>query len=156
MVDKVLFSSRSDEWVTPQKLFDRLNKEFGIGLDVCATEENTKYKKYYTKNSDGLGQNWLQDLETPIGFVWGSIWCNPPYSQINKWVEKAYCEFKKFGGSFYKIILLLPARTDTKWFHKYIYKNPNCEIRFIKGRLKFSNSKNSAPFPSMIVIFRSK
>jgi phage N-6-adenine-methyltransferase len=137
MINKVLFSSNSDEWETPQDLFNELNQEFRFDLDVAATRENKKCKNYFSKDLDGLKQSWQGSY----------VFCNPPYSQISKWVKKASGE----ANSNTKVVMLLPARTDTKWFHKYIYNKT--EIRFIKGRLKFSNSKNSAPFPSMIVIF---
>jgi site-specific DNA-methyltransferase (adenine-specific) len=135
-----MFSSKSPEWETPQDLFDELNKEFNFTLDVCATKENTKVKdNYYTKGTDGLTSVWQGNV----------CWMNPPYGrEIGKWVNKAYFE-NRFCGV--QTVCLLPARTDTKWFHDYIYNK--AEIRFIKGRLKFGNSKNSAPFPSMIVIF---
>ena len=78
-----------------------------------------------------------------------TVWCNPPYGrEIGKWVEKAYNE--SLAGV--TVVMLLPARTDTKWFHDYIYGK--AEIRFVRGRLKFGDSKNSAPFPSMVIIFR--
>lgn len=135
---KVHFSSATGEWETPQDLFDKLNAEFHFTLDVCATKENAKCKRFYTKEDDGLFQDWnASDI----------IWCNPPYGrEIGKWVEKlATCK------SFIRVALL-PARTDTRWFHDFIYGK--AEIRFIKGRLKFGDGKNSAPFPSMIVIWR--
>lgn len=136
-----MFSSATDEWATPQDLFDELNKEFHFELDVCANERNHKCDKYYTKEQDGLLMSWPAN---------GAIWCNPPYGrEIGKWVSRAWR-----ASADTTVVMLLPARTDTKWFHDYIYKMPNVEIRFIKGRLKFGNSKNSAPFPSMIVVFR--
>lgn len=139
----VHFSSKTVEWETPQELFDQLNKEFNFQFDVCASKENAKCERYYTKEENGLTKNW--------SFYGGTKWMNPPYGrEIGEWVRKAYM-WKKHGV---KTVALLPARTDTKWFHNYIYKKDNVEIRFIKGRLKFGNSKNSAPFPSMIVIFR--
>lgn len=134
----VLFSSKSDEWSTPQWLFDELNAEFHFTLDACATEENHKCDKYYTKKQDGLKQNWG-----------GVVFCNPPYSKIGKWVEKAYYEGCKDNTV---VVLLIPSRTDTKYFHNYILHRS--EIRFIKGRITFGESVNHAPFPSMIVIFR--
>lgn len=135
---KTLFSSASDEWSTPQALFDELHKEFFFTVDVAASAENAKVKKFYTKEDNGLYKDWDQEI----------VWCNPPYSGIYEWVKKAHnCGSRR-------VVMLIPARTDTKWFHEFIYKNPNVEIRFIKGRLKFGDSKNSAPFPSMIVIFR--
>lgn len=143
MVNKGLFSSNTDLWATPQYFFDELNKEFNFDVDVCATKENAKCKKYFTKDDDGLLQDWTQ---------FRSIWINPPYGrEIGKWVEKA---FNTFNECHNVIVMLLPARTDTKWFHNFIYKKS--EIRFIKGRLKFGDSKNSAPFPSMVVIFKEK
>lgn len=139
-MNDVLFSSKSVVWETPQDLFDKLNAEFHFDLDVCALPENAKCEKYYTPEDDGLSQPWN-----------GICWCNPPYGRtIGKWVQKAYETFAG-GGT---VVMLLPARTDTKWFHEYIYNK--AEIRFIKGRLKFGNSKNAAPFPSMIVVFDGK
>lgn len=133
-MNDVLFSSKSVVWETPQDLFDKLNAEFHFDLDVCALPENAKCKRFFTPEMDGLKQEWT-----------GVCWCNPPYGrQIGKWVEKG-------AKSFATVVMLLPARTDTKWFHEYIYNK--AEIRFIKGRLKFGNSKNAAPFPSMIVVF---
>lgn len=125
-------------WATPQDFFDNLNAEFDFQLDVCATAENAKCGKYYTKEQDGLSMPWT-----------GVCWCNPPYGrEIGKWVAKAYSA--SAGGA--TVVMLIPARTDTKWFHDYIYEK--AEIRFVKGRLKFGGSQNSAPFPSMVVIFR--
>jgi len=135
-----MFTSITDDWETPQYLFDELNAEFHFNLDACATEKNAKCKGYYTKEQDGLSQKW--DDRT---------WCNPPYGkQIGMWVKKAAEESIK--GKL--IVMLIPARTDTKWFHDYIYNKCGVEVRFLKGRLKFGASKNSAPFPSMVVIFR--
>ena len=139
-MNDVLFSSKSVVWETPQDLFDKLNAEFHFDLDVCDLPENAKCEKYYTPEDDGLSQPWN-----------GICWCNPPYGRtIGKWVQKAYETFAG-GGT---VVMLLPARTDTKWFHEYIYNK--AEIRFIKGRLKFGNSKNATPFPSMIVVFDGK
>ena len=130
-----LFSSATDMWETPQDFFDELNKEFRFACDVCAIEENAKCAKYYTPEQDGLKQTWG-----------GVCWMNPPYGrEIGKWVKKA-------SESNATVVCLLPARTDTRWFHDYIYGK--AEIRFVCGRLKFGNSKNSAPFPSMVVVFR--
>ena len=136
-----MFSSKTDLWETPQDFFDRLNDEFHFNVDVCATPDNAKCGTYFTKENDGLSQSW--------GGGGYTCWCNPPYGrEIGKWVQKAYLSSR--DGS--TVVMLLPARTDTKWFHEYIYNQ--AEIRFIKGRLKFGNSKNSAPFPSMVVVFR--
>jgi phage N-6-adenine-methyltransferase len=134
-MNEVMFSSKTDLWSTPQDFFDKLNREFGFEVDVCALPSNAKCKKFYSPADDGLSQEWK-----------GVCWCNPPYGrEIGKWVKKAY-------ESNAITVMLLPSRTDTKWFHDYIYGK--AEIRFIKGRLKFGDSKNAAPFPSMIVVFR--
>lgn len=134
---KQLFSHNSDEWSTPQDLFDELNKEFNFTSDVAATDENSKC---FFHLEDALNTDWV-----------GTCFCNPPYSQWQKFVKQAYESNKKHNST---IVMLLPSRTDTKAFHEYIYNKPNVEIRFIRGRLKFGNSTNSAPFPSMIVIFK--
>ena len=139
----VMFSSATDNWSTPQDFFDKLNDEFHFTLDVCADEKNHKCEHYYTKEIDGLSRPWI-----------GTVWCNPPYGRkIGEWVRRAYIS-SQIGSA--TVVMLLPARTDTRWFHDYIYNKSNTEIRFIKGRLKFGGCKNSAPFPSMVVIFRSK
>ena len=135
MNNDVLFSSSTDLWETPQSFFDVLNDEFHFDIDVCALPENAKCSKFYSPEDNGLSKNWG-----------GTCWCNPPYGRkIGEWVKKA-------SKSNATVVMLLPARTDTKWFHEYIYGK--AEIRFIKGRIKFGNSKNSAPFPSMVVVFR--
>lgn len=138
---KVHFSSATDEWSTPTDLFTELSTKYGpFQLDVCADPSNAKCQSYFSKEQDGLKQSW----EVLPGFA---CWMNPPYGrEICKWVRKAYDESQK--GSL--VVCLLPARTDTKWFHDYCTKG---QITFIKGRLKFGNAKNSAPFPSMIVVF---
>lgn len=135
----LMFSSKTDQWETPQDLFDELDAEFGFNLDACALPENAKCDVYYTPEQNGLFQRW-----------YGTVWCNPPYGrEIGNWVSKAV-EAAKGGGA--TVVMLLPARTDTKWFHEYIYGK--AEIRFIKGRLKFGGCKNAAPFPSMVVVFK--
>ena len=136
----VMFSSKTDLWSTPQDFFDELNKEFNFNLDPCSTHENAKCEKHFTLEEDGLLQDWQ-------GY---NVFCNPPYGKaIKEWVKKCNAESKKENT---KVVMLIPARTDTSYFHDYIYGIAK-EIRFIRGRLKFGNSKNSAPFPSMIVIF---
>ena len=140
MNSKALFSSRTDEWSTPQNIFEELNKEFYFNLDPCATKDNAKCRKFFTKAQDGLKQNWQ-------GY---NVFCNPPYGRkIKEWVIKAYTESLKPNTT---VVMLIPARTDTSYFHDYIYGK--AEIRFIRGRLKFGNAKNSAPFPSMIVVYK--
>jgi phage N-6-adenine-methyltransferase len=144
VVAKALFSSTADEWETPQDFFDRLDAEFGFVLDVCATAKNAKCHFFYTPNADGLSRDWHYD----IGHR-GAVWMNPPYGrEIGKWVRKAYEESRR-GAT---VVCLLPSRTDTKWWHTYV--EGKAEVRFIKGRLKFGGSKNSAPFPSVAVIYR--
>ncbi|TDI81162.1 MAG: adenine methyltransferase [Caldithrix sp.] len=132
----VHFSSRRNSWETPQALFDKLNEEFYFELDVCATLENAKCKKYYSPAEDGLKQEWK-----------GVCWMNPPYGrEIGKWLKKAY-ESALAGTT---VVCLVPARTDTAWWFDYCVRG---EIRFIKGRLKFGGSMNAAPFPSAIIVF---
>lgn len=139
MNTELMFSSKTDMWSTPQKFYDKLNKEFNFDLDPCATIENAKCDLYFTEEENGLTQDWE-------GFT---VFCNPPYGRVLKeWVQKSYEESLKPNT---KVVMLIPARTDTIYFHKYIYNIAN--IRFLKGRLKFGENKNSAPFPSMIVVF---
>lgn len=162
-----MFSSRTDMWATDQKFFEKINNQYHFTHDVCATDNNAKCNIYFTEEQNGLIQEW------------GDIsWCNPPYGiTINKWIEKAYKESEK--GKI--IVMLLPARTCTKWFHKWIYRIPGVKIDFIKGRLTFGDDaywegvwetefingkenklfgkigrKNTAPFPSMLVEFNIK
>lgn len=138
MNTKVHFSSKTNEWATPQDFFNKINQEFNFTLDVASTDENAKCKKYFTEQDDGLQQSWDNEI----------VWCNPPYGRsLKSWVKKAS---ETIGGV---VVMLIPARTDTSYFHDYICEK--AEIRFIRGRLKFGDSKNSAPFPSMLVIFRS-
>ena len=137
MNTELMFSSKTDLWETPKDLFDKLNNEFHFTLDVCATPENAKCDSFYTKEQDGLSQPWK-----------GVVWCNPPYGkQKGTWDRRGF--FASLSGN--TVVMQLPARTDTRWFHEYIYGK--AEIRFIRGKLKFGGSKNSAPFPSMVVVF---
>lgn len=142
MINKSLFSSNTNEWATPIKFFEELNKEFNFTLDPCATLENHKCKKFYTIQENGLIQDWKDEV----------VFCNPPYGrELPLWVKKCYEEHKKNNIT---VVMLIPARTDTRYFHDYIYNQS--EIRFIKGRLKFNDCKQSAPFPSMVVIYKNK
>lgn len=137
-----LFSSASGEWETPAVLFRQLDQEFRFTLDACAHPGNYKVANFYgpADEWDGLAQPWT-----------GVVWCNPPYGRsIVKWVEKGYLAAKA-GAT---VVMLLPSRTDTRWWHDYVMKAS--EIRFIRGRLKFGNAMNGAPFPSAIVVFRSE
>ena len=136
---EVHYSSKSNEWATPKDLFEKLNKEFNFTLDPCATKENAKCDKYYTIEDDGLIQDWSNDI----------VFMNPPYGrEIKYWVQKAYEESLKGA----KVVCLIPSRTDTTYWHDYIFGKAS-DIRFLKGRLKFGESKNSAPFPSAIIVF---
>jgi len=126
-----------NDWETPQDFFDKLNEEFCFDLDVCATDQNAKCNQYYTVEDDGLKQQWL-----------GTCWMNPPYGrEIKKWMEKAHKESLR-GAT---VVCLVPSRTDTAWWHDHAVHG---DIRFLRGRLKFGGHKNSAPFPSAVVIFR--
>lgn len=140
MNTSVLFSSATDQWATPQAFFDQLNAEFHFTLDPCADQFNHKCNQYFTREQDGLKQSWKGN----------TVFCNPPYGkEICKWVQKS---FEEAMDPETTVVMLIPARTDTKWFHEYIYQKQ--EIRFVRGRIKFGDSKNSAPFPSMVVVFR--
>lgn len=132
-------SSNTNEWATPIKTFQELDAEFHFNLDPCATHENHKCDKYYTIEEDGLQQDWGGQR----------VFCNPPYGRvIGDWVRKCYEESQK---SDTVVVMLIPARTDTAYFHDYIYHKAK-EIRFVRGRLHF-NEAGPAPFPSMIVVF---
>ena len=131
-----LMSSQSIEWETPDEFFKNLDSVYKFTLDVCSTHENAKCKVHYTKEDDGLAQEWS-----------GVCWMNPPYGrEIKAWMRKAYEE--SFKGV--KVVCLVPARTDTAWWHDYAAKGRVC---FIRGRLRFKGAASSAPFPSAIVIF---
>ena len=137
---KVLYSSKEEKWATPQDFFDKLNDEFHFTLDAAASPDNAKCDNYFTEEQDGLAQSWEGH----------TVWCNPPYCRkTGLWVKKAYEEHQRTGCT---VVMLLPSRTDVRWFHDYILGK--AEIRFIKGRLKFGGSKNSAPFASIVVIYR--
>ena len=138
---ELMFSSKSDEWGTPQDLFDELNKVYEFTLDPCATVENAKCEKYYTVEDDGLSKDWGGN----------TVFVNPPYTRgsIGKWIKKAYEESKKPNTI---VVCLIPSRTDTKYWHEYCMNAAH--IHFIKGRLKFEGeADNSAPFPSALVVF---
>lgn len=140
MINQGLFSSNTNEWATPRKFFDELNAEFHFTLDPCCTHENAKCEKHFTLEDDGLNQNWG-------GY---KVFCNPPYGrEIAAWVRKCYEESRKPDTL---VVMLIPARTDTAYFHQWIYHKAK-EIRFIRGRLHFNDSKHGAPFPSMVVVF---
>jgi phage N-6-adenine-methyltransferase len=133
-----MFSSSSDEWETPRGFFDAVNAVYRFGLDVCATHANAKCERHFTKEEDGLSQSWR-----------GMCWMNPPYGRaIASWVKKAY-ESSLEPGTV--VVCLLPARTDTAWWHDYVIAHAE-SVHFIRGRLRFSG-RGSAPFPSALVVF---
>jgi site-specific DNA-methyltransferase (adenine-specific) len=140
MITSGWYTSDSQEWATPQKVFDELDAEFHFTLDPCCTHENAKCEKHYTIEDDGLTKSWGGEV----------VFCNPPYKDLKKWAKKCYEEFLQ-GAT---VVMLVPARTDTMWFHDWIYHK--AELRFIKGRLKYNDGKQGAPFPSMIVVYNER
>lgn len=135
----VHFSSKTNEWATPQDFFDRLDAEFNFDLDPCSDGTNAKCERYFTEEDNGLAQSW----------VGSTVFMNPPYGRaIKDWIRKAYEEAQ--DGVI--VVALIPSRTDTKYWHDHVMKA--AEIRLVKGRLKFGDGKNSAPFPSAVVVFR--
>lgn len=136
-INKGMFTSTTDMWETPQEFFDKWNAIYNFDLDVCAIPENAKCEQYFTPEQDALQQEWK-----------GACWMNPPYGrEIGRWVKKAYESATKNGAT---VVCLLPARTDTAWWHDYCMRG---YITFIRGRLKFGGNRNSAPFPSAVVVF---
>jgi site-specific DNA-methyltransferase (adenine-specific) len=137
----VHFRSQSDEWATPQELFDKLAARFGgFTLDCCATADNAKCAAYFTRADDGLAQTWT-----------GRVWCNPPYGRaIGLWLRKALESVQ--SGSAELVVCLVPARTDTAWWHDIAAKG---EVEFLPGRVRFGGASSGAPFPSAVVVFRN-
>lgn len=139
MLGSGLLTSKRQDWETPQALFDALDAEFGFTCDVCATAGNAKLPTFFSPEDDGLTQEWA-----------GTCWMNPPYGRtISLWMEKAWREWRR-GVT---VVCLVPARTDTAWWHDYAMKAT--EIRYIRGRLRFVGGRSNAPFPSAVVIFRA-
>ena len=149
-VNAGLFTSTTDEWPTPQDLYDTLHAEFGFDLDPCADHSNAKCPRYFTRDDDGLTQNWA-----------GTVFMNPPYGrEMKRWIKKAHDESLR-GAT---VVCLIPARTDTTYWHDHVMKAS--EVRFIRRRLHFANARHdarkadgsatahNAPFPSVIVVFR--
>ena len=150
MTDAVMFKSQSTEWETPPDLFDALDRRFHFSLDVCATSENAKCASYYTVDDDALSQPWT-----------GNVWCNPPYARsVSTFLEKARTELDTKQCDV--AVFLLPARTDTRWFHRYVWDTSahhprtGVSVEFLSGRLRFVGAASSAPFPSMIVVCRPR
>jgi phage N-6-adenine-methyltransferase len=137
----VLFSSKTCEWFTPPEFFEGLNAEFGpFDLDPCATAENAKCPRFFTRQDDGLAQRWR-----------GRVFANPPYGRpLAQWMKKAFDSVR--DGDAELVVCLVPARTDVGWWHEYTSQG---EIRLLRGRLRFGGCENSAPFPSALVIFRA-
>lgn len=135
----LMFSQQSDVWGTPQWLFHALDREFGFTLDPCTDGINAKCAKFYTPSDSGLLKDWGTE----------TVFMNPPYSECEGWMRKAFGAAQD-GAT---VVCLVPSRTDTEWWHRYAMKG---EIRLIKGRLKFGDAVNPAPFPSAIVVFRPR
>ena len=142
-MNSALFTSKSDEWSTPQDFYDQLDDRWGFTLDPCASSENHKCERYFTIEDDGLKQSWEGQ----------TVFVNPPYSNIAAWLEKAYKETRRPKVETI-IVCLIPSRTDTRYWHQYVMGS--AIIYFVKGRLKFGGCKNSAPFPSSVVVFNSR
>lgn len=139
----VHYSSKTNEWATPQDFFDKLDEEYRFTLDPCATNENHKCELYFTIEDDGLKQDWSGH----------NVFVNPPYGrEIKHWVEKSYKESLKPNTT---VVMLIPSRTDTQYWHEWVFPYAN-KILFVKGRLKFGDGKGSAPFPSAVVVFGDK
>ena len=145
MKNAILFSSEKQDWETPKKLFDKLNDEFHFQTDVAASKENSKCSNYVDSEKDALSISW-EDL--------GNIFCNPPYERTlqDAFIKKAYEESLKTNN---KIVVLIPARTDTVRWHEHIFGK--AEVRFLKGRVRFEENgiprKHGATFPSALVIY---
>ncbi len=136
---KAHYSSEKQTWETPQDFFNKLNDIFNFNLDACAEDETAKVDNYFTIEDDALIRDWK-----------GVVWCNPPYGREQiKFINKGLSEHRKHGST---IVFLIPARPDTKVWQDIIFKNAS-QVCFIKGRLKFGNSKDSAPFPCALVVF---
>lgn len=147
MLNESLFSSKKMDWCTPQPFFDELNKEFHFNLDAAATAKNAKCEQFFTPETDGLSKSWG-------GY---NVFCNPPYGRaLGQWVAKGYEESQKPNTV---VVMLIPARTDTAYFHDYIFGKAD-EVRFLRGRLKFVDDDGvacgSAPFPSAVIVWKSK
>jgi len=141
-LQKSMVSSKSNEWETPQALFDELDMEFHFTLDPCATEQNAKCEKYYTKNDNGLKLSWAGEV----------VFMNPPYGgNTGKWIEKAWYE----SGNGAIIVCLIVSSTDRSYWHDYIFPYAN-EIRWLRGRVTFGEAQSTAPFASAIVIFTNR
>jgi phage N-6-adenine-methyltransferase len=144
----VMGMARADDWETPPEVFDPLNEEFGFTLDVAASPQNAKCARFLTTDDDGLISDWGSDV----------CWCNPPYgAEIARWIRKAWLA-SKYGAT---VVMLVPARTDTAWWHNYAVRG---DVRFLRGRVRFlragqqvnssTKDRQCSPFPSAVVVFR--
>ena len=141
-ISQTLYSSRSEGWPTPDSFFDVLDAEFAFTLDPCATPDNTKCGRFFTKKQNGLARDWGTHR----------VFCNPPYGKtMGEWARKCF-EASQQGAL---VVLLAHARTDTRWFHDWVYGKAD-EIRFVRGRLKFGAGIWSAPFPSLVAVFQPR
>lgn len=140
---QTMFSSKKSDWATPQHFFDQLSERFGpFTLDPCSNSSNYKVPNHFTEKDNGLAKDWEGH----------KVFMNPPYGrQIGRWIEKAYKEAQKQDTT---VVALIPARTDTRYWHDYVMKA--AAIYFVKGRLKFGDGGNSAPFPSAVVVFKRR
>lgn len=156
----VMFSRNTDEWSTPEAFYQTLHAEFGFGLDAAAAETNTKCHAWFSADTNALVMNWYETVSFLVRSEredqLPAIWLNPPYSQCRAFLKKA-AEEARAGCT---VVCLVPSRTDTRWWHDYVWDNtthsprPGVELRFVKGRLKFGGATSGAPFPSVVVIFR--
>ena len=153
MKSAVMFSKASDQWETPQNFYDVLDAEFGFELDVAANARNNKCGMYYDATADALSTGWAHEVSPgPV------CWMNPPYSKCSQFIAKAAEEARK-GAT---VVALVPSRTDTRWWHEHVWSDvtnkprSGVEVRFVRGRLKFGDGKNSAPFPSVVIVFRGR
>jgi phage N-6-adenine-methyltransferase len=154
MIRKAIISRASDEWATPDDLYAALDAEFRFTVDVAATQDNAQCATYLTREDDAIAVAWRdvpsQRPGRPV------VWCNPPYSQITGFMHKA-AETAQLGCT---VVCLVPARTDTRWWHDYVWDRDRheprhgVEVRFLRGRLKFGHGHWSAPFPSAVIVFR--
>lgn len=157
MNSALMFSKASDEWSTPQDFFDGLNREFRFVTDAAATRANCIVNGDYF-GPDNPDPEFRDALAVPDWFAYGPLWLNPPYSKCREFMGKAAQESAK-GAT---VVCLVPSRTDTRWWHEYVWNRElhcpllNVEVRFIKGRLKFGGSKDCAPFPSAVIVFRGE
>ncbi len=139
-ISSVLYSCRSEDWPTPKLFFQTLHREFRFTLDPCAKPDSAKCKRFFTKAQNGLIQDWKSHR----------VFCNPPYGrEMRQWAQK--CFVASQAGAL--VVLLAHARTDTRWFHEWVYGKAD-EIRFVRGRLKFGDGIMPAPFPSLLAIYR--